>query len=246
MNLSSSNFNGISLFRGYDNYAFTSRTIQPDEELSRRGYTMYDPYRNTTNAPNVWVRHFHAQTNSLCVFQSDHFFLHGNFIYFISKKTKKKWLSWHRKICTNIFTWHANSLCEQKHGKNCLTWESFMSLFFSNSVRSLIACLKLRFFFHCSHQNANNGKTVNAAQEFVQRTTVTETIINADEEGRDAASAYSIANTETIVMAGNDVEMKIQKSYPPEFRGIPPPPAFVNRFEVETEPNTSAKSDERQ
>lgn len=29
--------------RGYDNYAFTSRTIRPEEELSRRGYTMYDP-----------------------------------------------------------------------------------------------------------------------------------------------------------------------------------------------------------
>lgn len=82
-----------------------------------------------------------------------------------------------------------------------------------------------------------------STQEITQHSTVTETVITGD-GSRDAASAYSIANTETVVMSGNDIEMKIQKSYPPEFHGIPPPPAFVNRFEIETEPNTSAKSDE--
>lgn len=33
----------------YDNYAYTSRTIQPDEELDRRGYVMYDPYHRNSN-----------------------------------------------------------------------------------------------------------------------------------------------------------------------------------------------------
>lgn len=72
------------------------------------------------------------------------------------------------------------------------------------------------------------------------------TSLATGDAGQDEASAYSIANAETVVMTGNDVEMKIQKSYPPEFRGIPPPPAFVNRFETETEPHTSTKNDEQQ
>lgn len=33
-----------SFCSSYDNYAYTSRTIQADEELGRRGYVMYDPY----------------------------------------------------------------------------------------------------------------------------------------------------------------------------------------------------------
>lgn len=64
---------------------------------------------------------------------------------------------------------------------------------------------------------------------------------------RDATSDYSIANTETIIMTGNDVEMKIQATYPPEFHGIPPPPAFVNRMDITNEANTSsAKSQVQQ
>lgn len=85
----------------------------------------------------------------------------------------------------------------------------------------------------------------------VQHSIVTETIATSIATGggdadQDEANAYSIANAETVVMTGNDVEMKIQRSYPPEFRGIPPPPAFVNRFETETEPHTSTKNDEQQ
>lgn len=67
------------------------------------------------------------------------------------------------------------------------------------------------------------------------------------EGSRDATSDYSIANTETVVMTGNDLEMKIKTTYPPEFRGIPPPPAFVNRLDIANEPNSSnTKPDERQ
>lgn len=68
---------------------------------------------------------------------------------------------------------------------------------------------------------------------------------NVIEECRDAASEYSIANTETIIMTGNDVEMKITTTYPPEFHGIPPPPAFTNSNDTVNEPNESTpKSDE--
>lgn len=68
------------------------------------------------------------------------------------------------------------------------------------------------------------------------------------EGGRDVTSDYSIANTETVVMTGNDVEMKIKASYPPEFRGIPPPPAFVNRFDItnETNPSSTKSTEDRQ
>lgn len=67
------------------------------------------------------------------------------------------------------------------------------------------------------------------------------------EGSRDETSEYSIANTETVVMTGNDIEMKIKNTYPPEFRGIPPPPAFVNRLDIANEPNSSnIKTEERQ
>lgn len=68
--------------------------------------------------------------------------------------------------------------------------------------------------------------------------------VNTVVGSRDAASEYSIVNSETVVMTGNDIEMKI-KSSNPEFRGIPPPPAFVNRFEPSNEPNSSrARTDD--
>lgn len=41
-----------SFLSSYDNYAYTSRTIQPDEELDRRGYVMYDPYQRTNSNSN--------------------------------------------------------------------------------------------------------------------------------------------------------------------------------------------------
>lgn len=102
-------------------------------------------------------------------------------------------------------------------------------------------------FFYCSHQSLSNEKQ-EAEQDNAQETSVTVTETAANVEGiHDESSDYSIANTETVVLAGNDVEMKIQRSYPPEFHGIPPPPAFVNRFDIGIEPNTSnAKPDDRQ
>lgn len=54
---------------------------------------------------------------------------------------------------------------------------------------------------------------------------VNETI--AGEGCRDLANEYSIKNSETVVMTGNDIEMKIKPSHPPEFR-VEPPPAFQN------------------
>lgn len=45
--------NEISFHRGYDNYAYNSRNIQPDEELGRRGFSMYDPYRSNNQTANV-------------------------------------------------------------------------------------------------------------------------------------------------------------------------------------------------
>lgn len=99
--------------------------------------------------------------------------------------------------------------------------------------------------FFCSHQSLTNEKQ-EPTQETAQETTVTDSETPANVEG--AHDDYSIANTETIVLEGNDAEMKIQRrSYPPEFHGIPPPPAFVNRFDIGIEPNTSnAKPDDRQ
>lgn len=50
---------------------------------------------------------------------------------------------------------------------------------------------------------------------------------SAGEGSRDLANEYSIKNSETVVMTGNDIEMKIKQSNPPELR-VEPPPAFQN------------------
>lgn len=93
-----------------------------------------------------------------------------------------------------------------------------------------------------SHQISNDGK-YSRPKNSTQPNNAIE--VNTVEGSRDAASEYSIVNSETVVMTGNDVEMKI-RSINPEFRGIPPPPAFVNRFESSSEPNSSrAKTADR-
>ncbi|XP_031616456.1 probable serine/threonine-protein kinase DDB_G0291350 isoform X3 [Contarinia nasturtii] len=140
---------------GYDNYAYSSRNIQPDEELSRRGYTMYDPYRNNNN-----------QTSNV----------------------------------------HQNS----------------------------------------NNNNNNNSGSLNRftkTKHIMQQSNLVEMSVADDVESRDEAE-YAIANAETIVMTGNDVEMKIKTNYPPEFKGVPPPPAFANRFDIEENPTTT-KSEEQ-
>lgn len=104
---------------------------------------------------------------------------------------------------------------------------------------------ELKSFLY-SHQTANNGRNANM-QNIIQQSTSTIETVTVAEGNRDDTTEYSIANAETVVMTGNDIEMKIKGSYPPEFRGIPPPPAFVNRFDIACEPNTSnAKTDEYQ
>lgn len=45
------------------------------------------------------------------------------------------------------------------------------------------------------------------------------------EGSRDLANEYAINHSETVVMTGNDVEMKIKSNYLPEFK-VEPPPAF--------------------
>ncbi|XP_031616457.1 uncharacterized protein LOC116336626 isoform X4 [Contarinia nasturtii] len=126
---------------GYDNYAYSSRNIQPDEELSRRGYTIHQNSNNNNN----------NNSGSL-----------------------------------NRFT-------KTKH--------------------------------------------------IMQQSNLVEMSVADDVESRDEAE-YAIANAETIVMTGNDVEMKIKTNYPPEFKGVPPPPAFANRFDIEENPTTT-KSEEQ-
>lgn len=64
---------------------------------------------------------------------------------------------------------------------------------------------------------------------------------------RDATSDFSAhISTETIVMAGNDTEMRIVSSdshnYPPQFSGVPPPPAFANHFNTNNDTNVTDKS----
>lgn len=56
-----------------------------------------------------------------------------------------------------------------------------------------------------------------------QHNNVNESIVG--EGSRDLANEYSIKNSETVAMTGNDIEMKIKPNYLPEFK-VEPPPAF--------------------
>lgn len=143
--------------------------------------------------------------------------------------------------------------------KNFLSIKFFSKNFSSNKnlkIPKRFACFPSQKFPHnfefnsifYSHQNAqnNNAKSSSKTVEITRQNHAAEVAITRD-GSRDATSDYSIANTETVVMTGNDVEMKIRATYPPEFRGIPPPPAFVNRLDITNEPNTStAKTEEHQ
>lgn len=64
---------------------------------------------------------------------------------------------------------------------------------------------------------------------------------------RDATSDFSAhVSTETIIMAGNDTEMRIvscdSHNYPQQFLGVPPPPAFANHFNTNIDTNATDKS----
>lgn len=133
----------------YDNYAYTSRTIQPDEELDRRGYIMYDPYHRNTNGTNE-----------------------------------------HHKSSLNV----RNST---ETGKDLKT--------------QIIT----------QHQQQQSSPSQSSQQQ--HHNNVNESIVG--EGNRDLANEYSIKNSETVVMTGNDIEMKIKSSYLPEFK-VEPPPAF--------------------
>lgn len=63
------------------------------------------------------------------------------------------------------------------------------------------------------------------------------------EGSRDLANEYSIKNSETVVMTGNDIEMKIKSSYLPEFK-VEPPPEFQtaqNKWKPNDERNNNKK-----
>lgn len=55
---------------------------------------------------------------------------------------------------------------------------------------------------------------------------------HATDAGRDAASDSTAAiHSETVIVCGNDSEMKtVQSSYSSEYFNVPPPPAVLNNF----------------
>lgn len=62
---------------------------------------------------------------------------------------------------------------------------------------------------------------------------------------RDASNDFAVMNAETIVLSGNDREMKIVESaYGAEQFMVPPPPSFANHFDQlhQTEPSGDSKN----
>lgn len=68
--------------------------------------------------------------------------------------------------------------------------------------------------------------------------------VRNNDGARDATSDFSaVISTETIVMTGTDSEMKIvPTNYPPQYLGVPPPPAFVNHFSTSNESNETTET----
>lgn len=82
------------------------------------------------------------------------------------------------------------------------------------------------------HQHTNNRKS---GESFAQSTSNNETVV-ASNGTRDASIDFStLATSETT-----ETELKtMQSNYPPQYHGVPPPPAFVNHFS-ETNDDQSA------
>lgn len=83
-------------------------------------------------------------------------------------------------------------------------------------------CSIYRFFL-----NSNNRSTEKEQRERAQNITEYR---STGEECNDVADEYSIANTETVVMSGKDMEMKIKPNCKSDFK-VTPPPGFRNAVE---------------
>lgn len=99
-----------------------------------------------------------------------------------------------------------------------------------------------------SDSSQTNNQQPQIAKQMDNSNGNTPSSYNADGT-RDATSDFSARiSTETIVMAGNDTEMRIISSdshnskYPPQYLGLPPPPAFANHFNTNIDTNATDKS----
>lgn len=94
------------------------------------------------------------------------------------------------------------------------------------------------FLVNCSHRTASNV-AYSKSQDTIQQFDAPEAATS--EGSRDLMTNYTIANSETVVISGNDSMMnKRSSSYPPQFKGIPPPPAFRQKTkpsEIESNSN---------
>lgn len=103
-------------------------------------------------------------------------------------------------------------------------------------------------FPHFSHQNRHSGKGEKSGKNTKTQDASKphETVDKAaGETSQDLMNEYSLANSETVVMSGNDMQMKIKRnSFPPQFVDIPPPPAFRQKTYKTDEPNSSNNRNE--